>query len=62
MREPGKKENESKPKRQKKLSQDPPDERRTGRDRRKGIDRRSGFDRRRDLNHKATERKNITRG
>lgn len=61
MSEPGKKENEPKPKRQKSLSQDAPAERRTGRDRRKGIDRRSGFDRRRNLNQKATERKNITR-
>lgn len=61
MSEPTKKENESKFKRQKALSQDPPAERRTGRDRRKGVDRRSGFDRRRNLNQKATERKNITR-
>jgi hypothetical protein len=42
------------------LSPEPPAERRKGRDRRKGTDRRSGFDRRRDQNRGATEIKNLT--
>jgi hypothetical protein len=46
-------------KRRRKLSPEPPAEKRKGRDRRKGTDRRSGFDRRRDQNRGATEIKNI---
>jgi len=46
-------------KRHRKLSSEPPAEKRKGRDRRKGTDRRSGFDRRRDQNREATEIKNI---
>ena len=61
MDEPGKKPNESKQDQPKTVSQNPPVEKRSGRDRRKGVDRRSGFDRRRNLNQKATERKNLTR-
>jgi hypothetical protein len=55
-----KEENSPAKNRRRKLSQEPPTERRKGRDRRKGIDRRSGFDRRRNQNRKATEVKNIT--
>jgi hypothetical protein len=51
--------NSSAKNRHRKLSPEPPAERRKGRDRRKGDDRRSGFDRRRDRNLRATEIKNI---
>jgi hypothetical protein len=60
MTEPGKKTKKSKPSRSEALSQDPVNERRTGRDRRKGTDRRSGFDRRRNLNQQVSERKSVT--
>ena len=61
MREADKKTTETERKQSKTQLEEPPVERRTGRDRRKGTDRRSGFDRRREINQKATVRKNITR-
>ena len=61
MRETDKKTSDTGPGQPRSQLQEPPAERRTGRDRRKGTDRRSGFDRRRDLDQKATVRKNVTR-
>jgi hypothetical protein len=54
-----KEENSHAKSRRRKISTEPPAEKRKGRDRRKDSDRRSGFDRRRDLDRGATEIKNI---